>query len=456
MLNEGKMEIINRQIDELVPYEHNAKEHPETQIANVANSIKRFGWVQPLVVDENNVVVIGHCRLLAARRLGLSEVPVTVASGLTDDEIRELRIADNKLNESPWNFEILERDKCGLDFEGFDFDWGEQSEEYEEPPEPEASEDNFDPEEDVPEESDIMRGDIFICGNHRVMCGDSTDINDVMALMDGAQADLFLTDPPYNTAYKAKQESMAVFKHNKRVNGGMDVDISNDAMSQGDFMQFLLDAFACADKVMRPGCAIYIWHADLYGHLFREAVIDTRWDLKQVLVWVKNNISIGRRDYQYRHEPCIYGWKPGGAHYFIDSRKQQSVFDDKIDIKKLSKQEMRELLEKIYADTTPMTVLYEDKPLVNDLHPTMKPIRLMARLIANSSKPGWNVLDLFGGSGSTMMACEQLGRACYTMELMPNYVAAMIKRFHRFTGEPVYLIRDGNTTEYAIEPWNGL
>lgn len=409
------MNIINMATKDLVPYQLNAKVHPDEQIVNGANSIKRFGWQQPLVIDENNVVIIGHCRLLAAKRLGLQEVPVTVASGLTDEEIRELRIADNKTNESAWDFDMLERDREGLAFEGFQFEWMQPDEEYEEPPEPEVSEDNFDPDEDIPKESDIREGDVFILGEHRLMCGNSCDIDDVLTLMGGAKADLFLTDPPYNVDY----------------HGSTGMTIKNDSMEDGSFRAFLIDAFSCAHTVMRAGAGIYIWHADSEGFNFRAAMREVGWKLRQTLIWVKNAPVLGRQDYLWKHEPCLYAWKEG-THYFTADRTNKTVFDDKVDIKKLSKQEMRELLEKIFTDKVPTSVIYEDKPLVNDLHPTMKPIKLMARLIVNSSKPGWNVLDLFGGSGSTMMACEQLGRRCFTMELDPKYCLAELQRFQKF------------------------
>lgn len=427
------MKIINMATADLVPYKFNAKQHDETQVANVANSIKRFGWQQPIVIDDNNVVVIGHCRLLAAKRLGMEEVPVTVASGLTDEEIRELRIADNKSNESLWDMDLLQRDMQGLGFEGFQFDWVQPDDEMEEPPEPEVSEDNFDPEEDVPEESDIQQGDVFILGRHRLMCGDSTDIDDVLTLMGGAKADLFLTDPPYNVDY----------------HGSTGMSIKNDSMEDGAFRAFLTDAFNCANTVMRAGAGIYIWHADSEGFNFRAAMREVDWKLRQTLIWVKNSLVLGRQDYQWRHEPCLYAWKEG-THYFTSNRSNTTVIDDKIDIKKLTKQEMRELLEQIYADKTPTTVIYEDKPLINDLHPTMKPIKLMARLVSNSSQQGWNVLDLFGGSGSTLMACEQLNRVCFTMELDPKYCEAIIGRYARFTGEQVYRLENGQKVPFDV------
>ena len=415
------MNITMRAVSELTPYTDNAKVHDAKQIANVANSIRRFGWQQPIVVDDNGVVVIGHCRLLAAKKLKLKEVPVTVASGLTENEIKELRIADNKTNESPWDFNLLRKDMDGLDFDGFDFEWDGLGEEYEEK---EVTEDDF-TEDDIPEEPTARQGDIYQLGQHRLMCGDSTSIGDVEALMGGFKADLFLTDPPYNVDYQGGTKDA--------------LKIMNDSMEDGAFRAFLTDAFTNADLVMKPGAAYYIWHADSEGFNFRLAVRNANWKLRQTLIWVKNALVLGRQDYQWKHEPCLYGWKEG-THYFTDDRTETTVIDDKIDLKKLKKEELLALLEKMLGDKVPTTVLYEDKPLINDIHPTMKPIRLMARLVKNSSRPGQNVLDLFGGSGSTMMACEQLERSCFTMELDPRYVDAIINRWEKFTGEKAVLL----------------
>jgi len=415
------MNITMRAVSELTPYTDNAKVHDAKQIANVANSIRRFGWQQPIVVDDNGVVVIGHCSLMAAKKLKLKEVPVTVASGLTENEIKELRIADNKTNESPWDFNLLRKDMDGLDFDGFDFEWDGLGEEYEEK---EVTEDDF-TEDDIPEEPTARQGDIYQLGQHRLMCGDSTSIGDVEALMGGFKADLFLTDPPYNVDYQGGTKDA--------------LKIMNDSMEDGAFRAFLTDAFTNADLVMKPGAAYYIWHADSEGFNFRLAVRNANWKLRQTLIWVKNALVLGRQDYQWKHEPCLYGWKEG-THYFTDDRTETTVIDDKIDLKKLKKEELLALLEKMLGDKVPTTVLYEDKPLINDIHPTMKPIRLMARLVKNSSRPGQNVLDLFGGSGSTMMACEQLERSCFTMELDPRYVDAIINRWEKFTGEKAVLL----------------
>ena len=415
------MEITLRPTESLTPYTKNAKVHNATQIANVANSIKRFGWQQPIVVDDNGVVVIGHCRLLAAKKLKLKEVPVTVASGLTDEEIKELRIADNKTNESPWDIDLLEKDMEGLEFEGFDFEWDGLGEEYEEK---EVTEDDF-TEDDVPDEPTAKYGDIYQLGQHRLMCGDSTSIDDVEALMGGFKADLFLTDPPYNVDYQGGTKDA--------------LKIMNDSMEDGAFRAFLTDTFTNGDLVMKPGAAYYIWHSDSEGLNFRLAVRNANWKLRQTLIWVKNSLVLGRQDYQLKHEQCLYGWKEG-THYFTDDRTEATVIDDKIDLKKLKKEELLALLEKMLGDKVPTTVLYEDKPLINDIHPTMKPIRLIARLIKNSSRPGQAVLDLFGGSGSTMMACEQLERSCFTMELDPRYVDATINRWEKFTGGKAVLL----------------
>ena len=219
--------------------------------------------------------------------------------------------------------------------------------------------------------------------------------------------------------------------------------IINDNQDDEHFRAFLTDAFKNASEVMKAGAAFYIWHADgnTSGFNFRYATKCVGWQIRQVLVWVKNTFVLGRQDYQWRHEPCLYGWKEG-THYFVNDRTQSSVFDDKVDLKKLKKEEMLEMLEEIYADKVPTTVLYEDKPLANDLHPTMKPLKLMATLIRNSTKQDQAVLDLFAGSGSTMMACEQMNRSCHSMELDPKYCDAIIQRWETFTGKKAVLVNE--------------
>ena len=381
------MEIIMRKAKELKPYAANSKKHDDKQIANVANSIRRFGWQQPIVIDEHDVVVIGHCRLLAAVRLGLDEVPVTVASGLTDEEIRELRIADNKTNESPWDEDMLRVDLDGLDFDGFDFDFDIDSDISVSIEGNQIVEDDFDAK--PPEQPKSKLGDIYQLGRHRLMVGDSTCLTDVEKLMGGNKADMLLTDPPYNVDYEGKTKNK--------------LKIENDKMKNDKFRQFLVDAFKNADFCMKPGAVFYIWHADSEGYNFRGACVDVGWKTRQCLIWNKNSMVMGRQDYQWKHEPCLYGWKDGASHLWASDRKQTTVID------------------------------YQ-RPTKNDLHPTMKPVGLFDYLIKNNTKPGDVVLDLFGGSGTTIMACEQNGRNCYSMEYDPSYADVIIARWESFTG----------------------
>lgn len=410
-----------REPKELIPYALNAKQHDEKQVRNIANSIKRFGWQQEAVITQDGVLVIGHGRRLAAIQLGC-KMPVKVidkdAEQLTDEDIRELRIADNKTNESPWDFDLLQEDMAGLSFEGFEFDLNGQETGRED--EPEVKEDEWT--RPVPEAPKRAKtGQIWQLGEHRLMVGDSTKPEDVEKLMDGETADLFLTDPPYNVDYE----------------GGTGMTIENDRMSETAFDAFLLDAFTCADQVMRAGAAYYIWHADSNGYQFREACKSVGWKLRQCLIWVKNSLVLGRQDYQWRHEPCLYGWKDG-THSFTDDRTKTTVWDQGVDWRKMSKEELIRRIEE--ATALPSTVMYEDKPLRNLIHPTMKPVTLMAELVKNSTKQTEIVLDLFGGSGSTMIACEQLGRRCFTMELDARYAEAILDRWEEFTGEKAVLL----------------
>ena len=426
------MYLKTLRMEEIHPYENNPRINDQA-VEPVMKSIQKDGYRARIIVDTNGVIIAGHTRYKAMQKLGWQEVEVWIADDMTDEQIRDYRVRDNyTAGFADWDYELLAKE-----IEDLDFDMGQfmtQPEEYEEPPEPEAVEDNFDPDEDIPEETDIVQGDLFVLGNHRLLCGDSTNIDDVLKLMNGQKADLFLTDPPYNVDY----------------HGSTGMTIKNDSMEDGAFRAFLIDAFNSANMVMRAGAGVYIWHADSEGFNFRAAMREVGWKLRQTLIWVKNAPVLGRQDYLWKHEPALYAWKEG-THYFTPDRTNKTVIDDKIDIKKLSKQEMRELLEKLLSDKVPTSVIYEDKPLINDLHPTMKPIKLMARLIQNSSKQGWNVLDLFGGSGSTMMACEQLNRNCYTMEYDPVYCLAELRRWHTFTGEPVYRVEDGELVPYDVE-----
>jgi DNA modification methylase len=233
------------------------------------------------------------------------------------------------------------------------------------------------------------------------MVGDSTSAADVDKLTDGAIMDLCVTDPPYNLAIGIENPEEAKKRH-RRTDGLM---IANDEMSDEDFYSFLKAFYTQMLRVLKEGGAYYVWHADSIGHVFRDALIDAGGQVKQILIWVKNALTLGRQDYQWKHESCIYGWKAGARHYFINDRKQTTVFEDQLDLDKMTKEQMRKMLEEMLADTIPTTVIHEDKPTRSGLHPTMKPVRLMSILINNSSKPKENVIDFFGGSGSTLIAC---------------------------------------------------
>lgn len=409
--------IEYRDPNTLIPYDKNAKIHDAKQVKNIVNSIRRFGWQQPGVITSDDVMVIGHGRRLAAIKIGC-KMPVRVidktAEELTDDDIRELRLADNLTNESPWDLDLLNKELGELQMDGFDFEIDLEDSE----PEPEVEEDYYD--KPLPAEPKAKRGDIYILGEHRLMCGDSTDPDDVEKLMGGATADVFLTDPPYNVDYVGKTKDA--------------LKIQNDKMGQSQFRQFLTDAFTTADGVMKPGAAFYIWHADSNRADFLAGCDAVGWQIRQALVWVKNTIVLGRQDYQWKHEPCLYGWKDG-RHYFTDDRSEPTVYDDKIDVKKLKKDEAIALLKQLLEEKHETTVIYEDKPVSSNIHPTSKPIKLMARLARNSSRRGGIILDLFAGSGSTLIACEQLGRRSYNMELDPKYVDAIIDRWQEFTGK---------------------
>lgn len=432
------MKIIEKRLAEITPYEKNPRRNDQA-VKYVAESIKKFNFQQPIVIDKNNIIVAGHTRYKAAKKLGLKTVPCIIADDLTDQQIKAYRLADNKVAEkAEWDFDLLDQELAGIfEFDMLDFGFEEDTEE-----EPEVVEDDYDAE--PPAFAKAKLGDIYQLGRHRLMCWDATVPNDLYALMDGKRADLIMTDPPYNVNYTEKIsadiDGETAYKNENRKNS----QILNDHMSDGDFYQFLLDTFRAAELVTRAGGALYVWHSEFERANFTQAVKDAGFKVSQTIIWVKNSLNLTRQDYQWLHEPCLYGWKEGAGHYFIDDRKQTTVIEDKaIDINKLSKEEMKQLLKEIYSDKTSTTVVHEDKPLRSDLHPTMKPLKLLERLIKNSSKQNDIVLDSFGGSGSTLMVCEQLNRTCYMMELDPKYVDVIIDRWETFTEEKAKKIKGG-------------
>lgn len=394
------MNIKNLCLAEIKPYEKNPRKN-DGAVKYVAESIKQFGFKVPIVIDNDGVIVAGHTRWKAAKKLGLETVPCIVADDLTEEQIKAFRLADNKVAEkAEWDFDLL----AGEMDELFDFDmtiFGFEEISLEE--ETEAVEDDF--EAELPEEPKAKPGDIYQLGSHRLMCGDSTSITDVEKLMGGQLADMLLTDPPYNVDYEGKTKDK--------------LKIENDKMDNDHFRQFLVDAFSNADMAMKQGAVFYIWHADSEGYNFRGACFDIGWRVRQCLVWNKNAIVMGRQDYQWKHEPCLYGWKEGASHLWAADRKQTTVIDFK-------------------------------RPTKNNLHPTMKPIGLFDYQIKNNTKGGDIVLDLFGGSGTAIMACEQNGRKAYTMEYDPRYVDVIIERWEKFTGQKAVLL-NGELQHVSID-----
>lgn len=300
----------------------------------------------------------------------------------------------------------------------------------------EATDDNFDPDAaaDQITEPVSKRGDIWQLGRHRLMCGDSTNPDDVGMLMGGEKLDLVITDPPYNVDYGAKTEFLENYfgQEGSRTNS----NIQNDHMDSLSFYQFLLDAFRNMNEAMRPGAAAYIFHAESTGLQFRQAYADAGLKMAQCLIWEKNSFVLGRQDYQWRHEPILYGWKEGAGHYFINDRTQDTVLlEEQLDFKNMKRQELLAFIEKLFKDYSDQTsVHFENKPSRNSLHPTMKPVPLIGRLMNNSSKPGWIVGDFFGGSGSTLIAAEQLGRTAYLMEMDERNVDVIVQRWEQYTG----------------------
>lgn len=416
------MQIYDKPLGWLTPYENNPRNNDEA-VGPVANSISEFGFKVPIVATSDGEIINGHTRWKAAKKLKLKTVPVIIADDLTEEQVKAFRLADNKVAEiAQWDIELLlseidSVDNLDMTLFGFtDQDYTLDDFEDEELDTEDAEEIN---EQDT-QTSAVEYGDIYQLGRHRLMCGDSTSIADMEELVDGNKIDLYVTDPPYNVAYEGGTEEA--------------MTIMNDSMDDVSFRQFLRDAFSVADQHLKPGWAFYIWHADSEGLNFRAAVKETGWLLKQNLVWVKNSIVLGRQDYQWKHEPCLYGWKDGASHYFVDNRTLATVIEeDEENLKEMTKGELISYI-KTMQENSPTSIFYEDKPVRSDIHPTMKPLKLIARCVLNSSKKGERVLDSFNGGGSTLMVCEKTERIYYGMELDPVYVERTIKRWEEETG----------------------
>lgn len=423
------MELIAMRLDDIKPYERNPRLNDEAVDA-VMKSIKQCTYVAPIIVDEDNVILAGHTRWKALRKLrskgykskklDYDSIPVNRATGMTDTQKRKYRALDNKTGEiASWDFKLLPGELEGLDFEDLFLDWGVEL------VQPRVEEDNYDPA--LPEEPKSKQGQMYGLGRHRLYIGDSTVQEDVATLMMGMLADMLLTDPPYNIDYE-----------------GAAGKIMNDNLPSAKFRQFLLDAFTNAKRVMKPGAAFHIWHGDSEGYNFRGACMDAGLVIRQCLIWVKNQMVLGRQDFQWQHEPCLYGenpddevgdehapcmygWKDGAAHRWYKNRKQK-------------------------------TVLQFDKPVVSKEHPTMKPVKLFDYQMQCNTKSNDIVLDLFAGSGTAIIAAEQNGRTAYCMEYDPKYADVIIERWEALTGEKAVLMDDAwfLTIILAFEKMGGV
>jgi site-specific DNA-methyltransferase (adenine-specific) len=393
------MKIQEIEIEKLIPYARNSRTHSDEQVAQIAASIKEFGWTNPILVDGEAGIIAGHGRLAAARKLGIKKIPVIELSHLSPTQKKALIIADNKLAlNAGWDNDMLALEFEELEIEGFDLaltGFGEDERDALKPEQVTEGLTDEDAAPDVPIEPKTKLGDIYKLGNHRLMCGDSTSIDHLEKLCDGQLVDMWLTDPPYNVAYEGKTKDALTIK--------------NDAMGNDQFRQFLRDAYVAADAVMKSGAVFYIWHADSEGYNFRGAAHDAGWKVRQCLIWKKSTMVMGRQDYHWKHEPCLYGWKEGAGHLWSADRKQT-------------------------------TILEFDKPSRNGEHPTMKPVALFEYQMLNNTKGGDIVLDSFGGSGTTLIAAEKNGRYSRLMELDPKYCDVIVKRWEDFTGKKAELI----------------
>jgi DNA modification methylase len=409
-------------IDRLVPYARNARTHSDEQVAQIAASIKEWGWTTPVLADPTGQIIAGHGRVMAARKLGMKSVPVMVAAGWTDAQKRAYVIADNKLAlNAGWDNELLALELAELDGLGFDVELtGFSDEEIKALMPVEVTEGLTDPDAApaVQENPVTVPGDVWIMGKHRLMCGDSTDEASAFLLLEGQQADMVFTDPPYGVSYADKNESL-----NKASKGNhIQTEIMNDHLRGDALGAFFLAIFSTMAAVMKPGCPFYVC-APQGGEqmmMMMMMMMKAGIPMRHELIWIKNNHVLGRADYHYKHEPILYGWKDGAGHPWYGGRDKFSTW-------------------------------HVDKPMQSNLHPTMKPVELVEIALENSSKRGDTVLDLFGGSGTTLIACEKTGRINRSMELDPKYCDVIVKRWQDFTGQKATLAGDGRTFDEVAD-----
>lgn len=399
-----EMQLVD--VNKLIPYVNNARTHSSEQINKIRSSMREFGFINPIIIDDDFNVIAGHGRLEAAKLEGLREVPCVFAEYLTDAQKKAYILADNRMAlDAGWDENLLKVEIEALQAEAFDvsltgFDDEEIADLFAD--EAEAQDDDFDVDEELEKPAITRSGDLWLLGRHRLCCGDSTKEETFDSLMDGKKANLVVTDPPYNVNYQ-----------------GTVGKIKNDNMKNADFYEFLLAAFTCMEKNMADDASIYVFHADTEGLNFRRAFSDAGFYLSGTCIWKKQSLVLGRSPYQWQHEPVLYGWKKNGKHKWYSDRKQTTIWEF-------------------------------DKPKKNADHPTMKPVPLIAYPIRNSSTENCIVLDPFGGSGSTLIACEQINRICYTCELDEKYCDVIVKRFIEQLGsaDGVVLVRDGEKIKY--------
>ena len=427
------------ELDQLTEFQGGLKNRTEADYAKIIVSIQKYGFSFPFFVwahDEINHVLDGHGRLGALQRLKdqgetIPPLPVVYVSCGNEENAKNLLLRLNSqygqmTAESVMDFMAgLEFDPAELALPEGLLDLNLDEKEHVE------DDDVPEPETDLPPIS--KPGEIYQLGPHALMCGDSTKVEDLEKLMAGAKADLVVTDPPYNVNYGAKGKT---YKEHGGYGCGMDDrTIMNDNMDDSAFLQFLTDAFKAMFAVLKAGGAYYVWHSDTEGYNFRLALKNTGGTVKQCLIWVKNSLVLGRQDWQWRHEPCLYGWKEGSAHYWDGRRDLTTVLDKRPDYKRMDKNQLLQEIEKLRAENIPSTIIYEDRPTRSEDHPTMKPVKLFMRLIKNSSKEEDIVLDPFGGSGTTIIASQRLKRVARVMELDPHYCDVIRRRWTKWAKE---------------------
>ncbi|MBS4899886.1 MAG: site-specific DNA-methyltransferase [Clostridiales bacterium] len=404
-----KIEMV--EISKLVPYVNNARTHSPEQIMKLRSSLREFGFINPVIIDSKFNIIAGHGRVMAAKEEKMEEVPCVLVDHLSEAQKKAYIIADNKMAlDAGWDEDLLRIEIEEL--EGLDFDLGltgfdesELADLFGDNKTDGVEDDNFDLSKALEKASFVEKGDVWTVGRHTLMCGDATSKEDVDKLMNGKKANLVITDPPYNVAFESSDG----------------LSIKNDKMANDKFYEFLLAAFKNMAEHLEKGGAAYVFHADTEGLNFRKAFVDAGVHLSGCCIWVKNSLVLGRSDYQWQHEPVLYGFLQNGKHYWSKN-----------------------------AGRSQTTIWNFDKPKKNENHPTSKPLDLLAYPIGNSSQENAIVIDTFGGSGSTLMACEKTNRICFTMELDEKYASVILRRYVEDTGDAdgVFVIRDGNKIPY--------